>query len=108
MLNPKIQIGNIKWIYSVSWLFGFVMSIVVSLSCPPRSRLARSADPLPPLQIYTGLSWIFPDTTGSLIDQTVLAEDFLAEKGVHSSPSGEDLDEKLDGSDAYTLPASRV
>ncbi|ORY60398.1 NCS1 nucleoside transporter family [Leucosporidium creatinivorum] len=85
VMNPKIHIGNIKWVYSVSWLFGFILSII----------------------IYTGLSWAFPDTTGSLVDHTTLAEDYLAEKGVQSSPSGEDLDEKLEG-DAYAVPASKV
>lgn len=104
MLSPKIQIGNIKWIYSVSWLFGFIMSIIVSFLSSSSPCLA---DVLLPPQIYTGLSWAFPDTTGSLVDHTTLAEDFLAENGVQSSPSGEDLDEKLDA-DAYTVPASKV
>lgn len=39
VLHPSTKIGNIKWIYSVSWCFGFIVSVIVSLhdtlACAP-------------------------------------------------------------------------
>ncbi|GAA5897719.1 hypothetical protein JCM6882_000076 [Rhodosporidiobolus microsporus] len=93
VLNPAIKIGNIKWIYSVSWLFGYLTSIT----------------------IYTGLSYLFP-AHDSLVEQHISAEDFYAANG--RTPSGELISEqneksssevdKEEGVVAYELPASRV
>ncbi|KAK4702294.1 nucleobase:cation symporter-1, NCS1 family, partial [Phenoliferia sp. Uapishka_3] len=68
VLHPSTSIGNIKWIYSVSWLFGFIVSGVV----------------------YTALSKAFPDTTGSIVQETTYAED--ARQGSHIRKSSGSLD----------------
>ncbi|KAL8278787.1 hypothetical protein RQP46_008856 [Phenoliferia psychrophenolica] len=62
----KVHIGGASWIYAVSWLYGIVSASIV----------------------YTALSLLFPDKTGSLIDVAVHADDFLAEKESRANNSG--------------------
>ncbi|KAK4689323.1 nucleobase:cation symporter-1, NCS1 family, partial [Tremellales sp. Uapishka_1] len=56
-VNPHIHIGNARWIYAVSWLYGFLSSSFV----------------------YLILNWVWPDKTGSLVEKAVHPDDYLAE-----------------------------
>ncbi|KAL8291264.1 hypothetical protein RQP46_002242 [Phenoliferia psychrophenolica] len=72
VLHPSTKIGNIKWIYSVSWLFGFVVSVVV----------------------YTALSKAFPDKTGSLVPETIYAEDVRRSTFQHGSAGSVEFEDE--------------
>ncbi|GAA5839184.1 hypothetical protein JCM11251_003698 [Rhodosporidiobolus azoricus] len=100
VLNPDIKIGNIKWIYSVSWLFGYIMSII----------------------IYTSLSYLFP-ARNALVDELYTAEDYYLAHGrnvsgelIESNAAAEEEDKeqssseigKEEGIAAYELPATRA
>ncbi|KAI5479092.1 hypothetical protein MNV49_004091 [Pseudohyphozyma bogoriensis] len=66
-MNSKIKIGNAAYLYDASWLVGFSLSVLV----------------------YTVLSLMFPDMSGSIVEHAVHPDDFLAERDAnHAGSSG--------------------
>lgn len=70
----------------MSWIFGFTTSIAV----------------------YSALNWVFPDKTGSVIDHTVFADDYIREREATSSATPSMLDETKQLDDDVKAPTTAV
>ncbi|KAI5479816.1 hypothetical protein MNV49_002628 [Pseudohyphozyma bogoriensis] len=57
-VKPSIQIGKAAWIYYISWCFGILATSLV----------------------FTILELCFPDKSGSIVEEPVFAEEWLAER----------------------------
>ncbi|KAI5480927.1 putative permease [Pseudohyphozyma bogoriensis] len=67
-INAKVYIGNYgaRWIYSLSWIYGFFSVCIV----------------------YTSISLLFPDKSGSQIEFAVHPDDFIAQRAAERAVRG--------------------